>query len=115
MERPLRKIISTSNLVEQELTEVREAIWQLYLEIKEVSLSQVGKENVHNLYDAFVTMKTSSAEINAVIGNFSTYREEMLKALDHPGLPLHNNNSERDIRGVAKRRNISGKCEAITF
>ena len=30
MERPLRKIICTSNLVEQELTEVREAIWLLY-------------------------------------------------------------------------------------
>ena len=91
---------------------MREAIWQLYRELKEVSLSQVGKENVHNLYDAFVAMKTSSPEINAVIGNFSTYREEMLKALDHPGLPLHNNDSERDIRGVDKRRNISGSTKS---
>lgn len=36
----------------------------------------------------------------------------MLKALDHPGLPLHNNDSERDIRGVAKRRNISGTTKS---
>ena len=36
----------------------------------------------------------------------------MLKALDHPGLPLHNNDSERDIRGVAKRRNISGSTKS---
>ena len=53
-------------------------------------------------------MKTISPEINEVIANFASYRDEMLKALDHPGLPLHNNDSERDIRGVAKRRNISG-------
>jgi uncharacterized protein (UPF0335 family) len=112
MERPLRKIICTCNKVEQELKNVREAIWQLYRALKEASLSQVGKENVHQLYDALVAMKTSSPEINAVINNFSEYRDEMLKALDHPGLPLHNNDSERDIRGVAKRRNISGSTKS---
>jgi hypothetical protein len=112
MERPLRKIICTSVQVEQELKGVRHAIWELYRMLQEVSLSQVGKENVHKLYDALVAMKTSSPEINAVIDNFSVYREEMLKALDHPGLPLHNNDSERDIRGVAKRRNISGSTKS---
>lgn len=112
MERPLRKIVCTSNQVEQELKGVRHSIWELYRTLKEVSLSQVGKENVHKLYDALLEMKTSSPEINAVIDNFSEYREEMLKALDHPGLPLHNNDSERDIRGVAKRRNISGSTKS---
>lgn len=57
-------------------------------------------------------MKTISAEINAVIDNFTTYREELLRALDHPGLPLHNNDSERDVRAVAKRRNISGSTKS---
>ncbi len=57
-------------------------------------------------------MKTISPEINAVIANFAAYRDEMLKALDHPGLPLHNNDSERDIRSVAKRRNISGSTKS---
>ncbi len=51
--------------------------------------------------------------INEVIASFSKYREEMLKALDHPGLPLHNNDSEQDIRGVAKRRNISGTTKSV--
>ena len=36
----------------------------------------------------------------------------MLKSLKHPGLPLHNNDSERDIRGVAKRINISGSTKS---
>ena len=112
MERPLRKIICTSEQVEQELKQVRNAIWELYRELKEVSLSQVGREKVHKLYDALVAMKTSSPEINGVIGNFAKYRDEMLKALNHPGLPLHNNDSERDIRSVAKRRNISGSTKS---
>jgi len=112
MERPLRKIICTNDIVEQELKDVRNAIWNLYRMVQEVSLSQVGKEKIHELYDTLVAMKTSSQEVNAVIDNFSRYREEMLKALDHPGLPLHNNDSERDIRGVAKRRNISGSTKS---
>lgn len=36
----------------------------------------------------------------------------MLKALDYPALPLHNNDRERDIRSLAKRRNISGSTKS---
>jgi len=111
MERPLRKIICTSPEIEQQLSGVRDAIWTLYRTLQEAALTQVGKEAVHQLYDNLVKMKTDSPEINAVIGNFCTYRDELLKALDHPGLPLHNNDSERDIRPVAKRRNISGSTK----
>lgn len=112
MERPLRKIICTSDEIEQELKGVRNAIWTLYKTLKESALNQASKESVHQLYDELVKMKTGSPEINAVIANFATYRDEMLKALDYPGLPLHNNDSERDIRPVAKRRNISGSTKS---
>ena len=64
------------------------------------------------MYDDLIKMKTGSQEINAVIANFATYRNELLKAIDHPGLPLHNNDSERDIRPVAKQRNISGSTKS---
>lgn len=47
-----------------------EAFRQLYRVLKESSLSQVGKENVNDLYDALIAIKTSSPEINAVIDNF---------------------------------------------
>lgn len=112
MERPLRKIICTSEQAEQELKQVREAIWTLYKTLKEAALTQAGKKTVHKLYDDLVKMSSISPEINLVINNFATYRDEMLKALDHPGLPLHNNDSERDIRPVAKRRNISGSTKS---
>ena len=112
MERPLRKIICTSEQVEQELKGVRDSIWTLYKLLKEAALTQTGKETVHQRYDELVQIKTNSPEINAVIANFSSHRDEMLKALDHPGLPLHNNDSERDIRPVAKRRNISGSTKS---
>ncbi len=112
MERPLRKIICSSEQVEKELSEVREAIWATYRALKQVSLEQEEKERVYELYNRLIAMKTISPEINSVIANFVAYREELLMALEHPGLPLHNNDSERDIRAVAKRRNISGSTKS---
>lgn len=112
MERPLRKLEVATPEAEYELGQVRGAIWHLYARLKETALTQTGKEEIHHLYDELVAMRSISPGINAVIASFASYREEMLKALDHPGLPLHNNDSERDIRGVAKRRNISGTTKS---
>jgi len=112
MERPLRKLKVSTIEAEAELEQVRSMIWDLYDKVKEAAHSQIGKQEVYKLYDQLVAMHSISPGINAVIASFATYREEMLKALDHPSLPLHNNDSERDIRGVAKRRNISGSTKS---
>jgi len=112
MERPLRKLEVASPEAEQELEQIRGVIWNLYEKLKEAALTQIGKDEVHQLYDQLIAMNSISPGINEVIASFAQYREELLKALDHPGLPLHNNDSERDIRGVAKRRNISGTTKS---
>jgi hypothetical protein len=112
MERPLRKLKMSTLEAEKELEQVREVIWNLYDKVKNAACTQTGKEEVHNLYDQLIAMRSSSPGINEVIASFAQYREELLKGLDYPHLPLHNNDSERDIRGVAKRRNISGSTKS---
>lgn len=112
MERPLRKVSASNESIQKELEEVREAVWELYRTMKESALSQTGREKVEAQYDALVAMKSLSPTIMGVIESFREYRDEMLKALDHPGLPLHNNDSERDIRGFVKRRKISGSTKS---
>lgn len=112
MERPLRKLKVSILEAEKEIEEVRDAIWFLYDKVKEAARTQTGKEEVHQLYDKLEGMRSISPGVNEVIASFAKYREELLKALDHPDLPLHNNDSEMDIRGVAKRRNISGSTKS---
>ena len=112
MERPLRKVSASSESVKKELELVREAVWKLYRTLKESVLAQTGREEVEKQYDALVAMTSISPAITGVIDSFREYRDEMLKALDHPGLPLHNNDSERDIRGFVKRRKISGSTKS---
>ncbi len=60
------------------------------------------------VYDALVAREVVSPGVRDVLNHFKSYHEEMLKALDHPGLPLHNNDSERDIRRVVNFRDVSG-------
>ena len=112
MERPLRKIISSSSSVQNEVEEVRNAIWQLYRKLKKAALTQTGRKEVEKKYDALLAMNSTSPAITAVLNGFRQFREEMLKALDHPGLPLHNNASEGDIREFVKRRKISGSTKS---
>jgi len=112
MERPLRKVKASSDLIQKELDSVRDTIWDLYRTLKESALTQTGREEVEAKYDVLVAMTSTSPTIRNVIQSFRDYREEMLKALDHPGLPLHNNDSERDIRGFVKRRKISGSTKS---
>ena len=112
MERPLRKVKASSDLIQKELDSVRDAVWDLYRTLKESALTQTGREEVEAKYDVLVAMTSASPTIRNVIQSFRDYREEMLKALDHPGLPLHNNDSERDIRGFVKRRKISGSTKS---
>lgn len=112
MERPLRKLIASTPEIEEEIQQVRGAIWSLYSQAKEASLAQAGKDQVSAAYTALVAMEVKSPGVRAVLNNFRDYREEMLKALDHPGLPLHNNDSERDIRSIVKFRKISGSTKS---
>jgi hypothetical protein len=112
MERPLRKLEAKTAEAEAEVQCVREAIWTLYNRLKEASISQEGKEEIHRLYDQLLALQVTSPGVQAVIDNFRIYREGLLKALDHPGLPLHNNDSERDIRGMVKFRNVSGSTKS---
>jgi hypothetical protein len=41
-------------------------------------------------------------------------RHELLRVLDKPWIPLHNNLSERDIRDYVKKRKISGGTRSET-
>lgn len=118
MERPLRKLIASQEWLEQKIKRIRGMIWDLYDKVKIASTMQSGDEAVHQrkeinkLYDELIAVKTKNPSLKTVIESFAKHRHELLKALDHPGLPLHTNASERDLRNVVKRRNVSGSTKS---
>ena len=112
MERPLRKIPVTNSTVEQDLEGLRCIIWETYRKLKEVAVKRSGREEVESLYDKIISTTSSSPQITAVVKNFRDYKEELLKALDYPMVPLHNNGSEQSVREMVKRRDVSGSTHS---
>ena len=107
-ERPLRKLSATTLEAEAEIKRVRGEIRDVYAQVEEASRTGKGKEEVRKRYDRLIDMEVTSPGVQNVLNVFKCYRDELLKALDLPGLPLHNNASERDIRGTVKFRKVSG-------
>ena len=52
--------------------------------------------------------ETTYATLNQALKWMGDNQHELLRVLDKPYLPLHNNLSERDIREYVKKRKISG-------
>jgi hypothetical protein len=56
---------------------------------------------------------TSDNALNQALKRMGENQHELLRVLDKPYLPLHNNLSERDIRDYVKKRKISGSTRII--
>jgi len=113
-ERHFRKFIPVSDQIRLELEEVRDAIWNLYHGLKAYKKDPRAdqKEALSKAFDKVFTMRTSSATLNDLIDRTRMNKEKLLRVLDYPHIPLHNNDSERDIREYVKRRKISGSTRS---
>ena len=59
-------------------------------------------------FDALVAQQTDYPSINGVLKEMRGNRDDLLRVLERPEIPLHNNAMESDIREFVKRRKISG-------
>ena len=113
-ERHFRKFIPVSDQIRLELEQVRDAIWNLYRGLKAYKADPIvdRKEGLSKEFDRVFSMRTSSAALNDLIDRTRTNKDKLLRVLDYPHIPLHNNDSERDIREYVKRRKISGSTRS---
>jgi Transposase IS66 family len=113
-ERHFRKFIPVSDQIRLELEQVRDAIWDLYRGLKayKADPKENQKEVLSKEFDKVFTMRTSSAALNDLIDRTNANKDKLLRVLDYPHIPLHNNDSERDIREYVKRRKISGSTRS---
>lgn len=59
-------------------------------------------------FDEIFTQKTSYATLNSALKRIHNNKEKLLVVLDRPGIPLHTNGSETDIRDYVKKRKVRG-------
>ena len=65
-------------------------------------------------FDRIFRRRTGFVMLDRLLARLHANKPELLMVLDRPEIPLHTNNSERDIRSHVTKRKISGgtHCDA---
>ncbi len=116
-ERLINKLIP---LTEEHLTaveEVQDQIWQFYQELKNYKKltareQEEQKARLESRFEQIFSQSTCFEPLGLVLARLKRRKAELLKVLEKPELPLHNNASEQDIREFVKKRKISGSTRS---
>lgn len=113
-ERTVNRLIPISDENKVLVANSREAIWNLYQKLKEYKLNPTlnMKDIINSEYDEFANKTTMYDALNKALQYFKNNKSDLLKVLENPSIPLHNNLSERDIRDYVKKRKISGSTRS---
>ena len=114
IERNLQKIHAYTQPQRDQLDQVLQAFWQVYQGLKayKATPSEALKQKCLNAFEALCDWQTEWIALQKGLDKIKAYKEEMLVVLEHPQVPLHNNQSERDIREFVKKRKISGSSRS---
>ena len=109
-ERPLIKMVPHNDEHRAVIETLRGQIWELYQALKAYQLNPdpAQKPILEARFDTLVDQRTGYPNVHQVLKAMRERKADLLRVLEHPEIPLHNNAEESDIREFVKRRKISG-------
>ena len=110
-ERHYRKLVPSNEEVRTAIEEVRGDLWDLYkgLQGYKTAPSSMLKAVLDQQFEElFFKKKTSSPTLNAQLAKTYAKKEKLLRVLDRPETPLHNNETETDAREMVVKKKVSG-------
>jgi hypothetical protein len=89
---------------------VRQRTWELYRDLKAYRQAPDASRApvLEAAFDALCAQRTGFPSIDGVLKEMEDHRADLLRVLERPELPLHNNLSEGHVRDYVKKRKISG-------
>ena len=116
-ERLINRLIPLTEAQRQAVETVQDQLWDFYQELKTYKTlnsqqQQQLKARLQERFDQIFTQTTLFETLNQVLKRLYRRKTELLKVLDRPDLPLHNNASEQDIREFVTKRKISGSTRS---
>ena len=98
------------------IEKARQQIWDLYQDLK--TYRQKPEESQKPLleaaFDALCGERTGFPSIDGVFKEMKDHRADLLRVLERPEIPLHNNLSEGHVRDYVKKRKISGSTRSTS-
>jgi hypothetical protein len=109
-ERPLAKLVPHNEEHRAAIEKIRHHIWELYQELTAYREQphEAQRAVLASRFDALVGQRTGYPSIDGVLKEMREHRADLLRVLERPEVPLHNNAVESDIREYVKRRKVSG-------
>jgi hypothetical protein len=114
-ERPLARAVPYNEAHRAALEQVRQQLWDLYQDLKAYRQqpNPAQKKALEARFDLLVGQKTDyPTSIGNVLTEMRDHKADLLRVLDRPEVPLHNNGMESIIRGYVKTRKISGSTRS---
>ena len=111
MERSLRRLNGVTTQQRIEIEQVQNTLWGYYRELKAFQAQPTSQERERleeRFEEIFGQRYPHHYGLNLVMQQFCAHKNELLRVLDFPQLPLHTNAAENDIREYVTRRKISG-------
>ncbi|MHC5755642.1 MAG: IS66 family transposase, partial [Nostoc sp.] len=109
-ERGIRSLKGVTAQQRLEIEEVTLALWEYYRQLKAYrdSPTDAQKQRLTERFDEIFDKRYHRHYgLNLAMKQFCAHKEELLRVLDSPLLPLHTNAAEADIREYVTRRKIS--------
>jgi hypothetical protein len=109
-ERPLVKLVPHNDQHRAAIENIRSQIWELYQDLKgyREQPDEAQRPVLEARFDALVEQRTGYPSIDGVLKEMRDHKADLLRVLEQPEVPLHNNAMESDIREFVKRRKLSG-------
>lgn len=113
-ERTINKLIGFTDEQRSAIALARDQIWTLYQKLKEYKLSPSTelRLKIETDFETLFSQKTCFVSLNLALGRIAKNKEELLRVLDHPETPLHNNGCETDIRDRVSQRKVCGGTQS---
>ncbi len=116
-ERLVHKLDTFTALHRNAVQCIRALIWQFDADLKAYSAapSLRSRSELRDRFDHIFDRRTGFAAVDRLLQRLHANKAELLTVLERPGIPLHTNGSERDIRCHVTKRKISGGTQSETF
>jgi Transposase IS66 family len=113
-ERPLQRMIPYNEQHRLAIEQVQKQIWELYQALKTYRQQPQPAQMpvLTACFEALCRQRTVYPSINNVLNEMREHQPDLLRVLDRPKVPLHNNAAESDIRDYVKKRKISGSTRS---
>jgi hypothetical protein len=110
VERSIKRLTPINEQDRRDRDLMLDEFWTYYQSLKEYKKnpSQKKKQNLSDQFDKIFSFSATEIPLTKVIKKIRDNKTQLLRVLDHPEVPLHNNTSERDIREYVTKRKISG-------